>query len=207
MPETSWTILLPVKRLDAAKTRLGGRLPRRELALSFALDTATAALECPAVARVLVVTCDRDVTKAVTSVGAHTWDDQGDDLNLALRRAATSLDDGSVVVLTADLPAVRAEELSAALRSSDSRPRAFIADTRGTGTVLLTAESPGSLAPRFGPDSARAHESAGAFRLPARWPSLARDVDSPSDLAEAARLGVGPHTAKTLTADGYTWRE
>src|SRR5580698_1201871 len=54
----SWTVLLPVKVLARAKSRLavlaGDR--RRELALALAADTVAAVLACPAVARVVVVT-------------------------------------------------------------------------------------------------------------------------------------------------------
>ena len=56
----SWTVLLPVKVLARAKSRLavlaGDR--RRELALALAPDTVAAVLACPEVARVLVVTSD-----------------------------------------------------------------------------------------------------------------------------------------------------
>src|SRR5487761_277477 len=56
----SWTVLLPVKVLARAKSRLavlaGDR--RRELALALASDTVTAVLGCPEEARVVVVTSD-----------------------------------------------------------------------------------------------------------------------------------------------------
>ncbi len=56
----SWTVLLPVKVLARAKSRLavlaGDR--RRELALALASDTVAAVLACPEVARVVVVTSD-----------------------------------------------------------------------------------------------------------------------------------------------------
>ena len=56
----NWTVLLPVKVLAQAKSRLavlaGER--RRELALAVASDTVSAVLGCPEVARVIVVTSD-----------------------------------------------------------------------------------------------------------------------------------------------------
>ena len=49
-----WCLVLPVKRLSGAKTRLGPPYDgdRARLALAFALDTAAAALACPLVAAV-----------------------------------------------------------------------------------------------------------------------------------------------------------
>ena len=60
---TEWVVVIPVKRLDRAKTRLSTRpAPQRgALALAFALDTVRAALACPRVAAVLVVTDDDTV--------------------------------------------------------------------------------------------------------------------------------------------------
>jgi 2-phospho-L-lactate guanylyltransferase len=99
-------------------------------------------------------------------------------------------------VLTADLPALRPAELEAALRVAASVPgRAFVPDAPGTGTTLLAAPPGVSLDPRFGPESAARHLASRARRLEGDWPSLRRDVDTAADLAEAERLGLGPHTA------------
>src|ERR1700744_2016348 len=68
----SWTVLLPVKVLARAKSRLaapaGAR--RRELALAFASDTVTAVLACPEVARVVVVTSDPAAGPLLAALGA-----------------------------------------------------------------------------------------------------------------------------------------
>ncbi|MDQ3664624.1 MAG: 2-phospho-L-lactate guanylyltransferase, partial [Actinomycetota bacterium] len=59
-PNRPWCVLVPVKRLDLAKTRLGAVAGRRraDLALAVAADTASAALACPVVRRVVAVTDD-----------------------------------------------------------------------------------------------------------------------------------------------------
>src|ERR1700753_3044582 len=68
----SWTVLLPVKVLARAKSRLavlaGDR--RRELALSLASDTVSAVLACPEVARVVVVTSDPAAGPLLAALGA-----------------------------------------------------------------------------------------------------------------------------------------
>ena len=56
----SWTVLLPVKVLAQAKSRLavlaGDR--RRDLALALASDTVSAVVACPEVTGVVVITSD-----------------------------------------------------------------------------------------------------------------------------------------------------
>jgi 2-phospho-L-lactate guanylyltransferase len=80
-----------------------------------------------------------------------------------------------------------------------------VADAPGTGTVLLTAPPGVPLDPRFGVGSAAAHRASGAVPLTGPWPSLRRDVDTAADLADAARLGLGPATrALTGVAVGPT---
>ncbi|GAA3284929.1 NTP transferase domain-containing protein [Dactylosporangium vinaceum] len=105
----------------------------------------------------------------------------------------------AVVALTADLPAMRPEDLEAALvAAARAGRRAFVPDLEGTGTVLLAAPAGEALAPQFGPGSAAAHQRSGAVRLDGDWPSLRRDVDTAADLDAAARLGLGAHTGQVL---------
>ncbi|WP_433614077.1 hypothetical protein ACQP2P_06845 [Dactylosporangium sp. CA-139114] len=104
-----------------------------------------------------------------------------------------------VVALTADLPAMRPEDLESALvAAARAGRRAFVPDLEGTGTVLLAAPAGEALAPHFGPGSAAAHLRSGAVRLDGAWPSLRRDVDTAADLDAAARLGLGTHTGQVL---------
>src|SRR6185437_5448262 len=74
----SWTVLLPVKVLARAKSRLavlaGDR--RRELALALASDTVSAVLGCPEVARVVVVTSDPVAGPLLAALGAVVVPDE-----------------------------------------------------------------------------------------------------------------------------------
>ncbi len=201
MSEARWTVVMPVKRLPAAKSRLRGALPgvpHEELALALAADTLRAARACPAVAGVLVVTDDARVRAAAGAAGARVAADPGAGLNAAFRHgAAVAGPRAAVAGLTADLPALRPAELAAALRATQG-VRGFVADAPGGGTVLLAAPAGVPLAPLFGPGSAAAHAASGALPLAGDWPSLRRDVDTPADLAAAAGLGLGPRTAALL---------
>jgi 2-phospho-L-lactate guanylyltransferase len=198
-----WSVIVPVKRLPAAKTRL--KDPRRApadhaaLALALALDTVRAAAGSPAVARVVVVTDDADAGRAVRTLDAVVVRDEPDaGLNPALAHGASAArqiapEDG-VAVLSADLPALRPAELTAALTAAAATGRAFVPDTAGTGTTLLAAAPGAPLDPRYGPGSRDDHRASGAVELAGDWPSLRRDVDTAADLAEAAALGLGPAT-------------
>jgi 2-phospho-L-lactate guanylyltransferase len=195
--EATWAVVLPVKRLHAAKSRLRGALPgvpHEALALALALDTAAAALACPPVAEVVAVTDDPTVGRALARLGARVVpDDPRDGLNAAFAHGAAAAGAGRpVAALAADLPALRPEELCAAL--SAARGRSFVADAPGTGTVLLTSPPGTALDPRFGVGSAEAHRRSGALPLIEPWPTLRRDVDTAADLVAAALLGLGPET-------------
>ncbi|PZF98811.1 2-phospho-L-lactate guanylyltransferase [Micromonospora deserti] len=208
MTQPRWTLVVPVKHLAAAKSRLRGALPavpHETLALALAADTLRAARACPAVAQVLVVTDDPRVAATAHAAGARVLPDVPDaGLNAAFRHGASAAGGGWVAGLTADLPALRPAELAAALRAAQAGPagvRRFVADAPGAGTVLLAAPPGVPLDPRFGVGSAAAHAASGAVALTGDWPSLRRDVDTAGDLAAAAQLGLGPCTA-VLTAAG-----
>lgn len=194
MPAVGWTVVVPVKRLARAKSRLRGARPpaeHAELVLAMARSTVAAALSCPGVS-VVVVTSDPDVRSFLaggpTPFGGIFVDDPGGGLNAALRRAAELAPPSQgVAALTADVPALRPAELSAALALCSTR--SFVPDLAGTGTVLLAAPPGVPLDPHFGPGSAAAHAASGAVRLDGDWPTLRRDVDTAGDLAAVRALG------------------
>ncbi|MBM7805525.1 2-phospho-L-lactate guanylyltransferase [Geodermatophilus bullaregiensis] len=200
-----WSLVVPAKRLGAAKTRLrpltGGPADgglHAELVLALLADTVAAARACPAVADVVVVTDDERAAATVRALGARTVPDVPDrGLNPALVHGARTAATGAVAALSSDLPALRPAELAAALAAAAAVPRCFVADAAGTGTTLLAAAGV-PLDPRFGRGSAAAHAATGAAALAGDWPGLRRDVDTPADLTAAVVLGVGPATAALL---------
>jgi len=199
---SAWSLVLPLKPLALAKSRLAtaaGPL-RPGLALAFAVDTVAAALRCAEVARLLVVTDDPLAAAELAALGALVVADEPEDgLNAALRHGAEVARRGhgaaAVAAMSADLPALRPEELGRALRAAAAHPRAFLADTQGIGTTLLTAAPGIALGPAFGGASRLRHAATGARELTlADVPSLRRDVDTPEDLRVALGLGTGPRT-------------
>src|SRR3954447_12144271 len=140
--QTAYAVLLPVKPRGRRKTRLGD-LPRDLLAASFALDTATACLDCPLAAPVPVVSAEVGVAASLCALGCEAIPDGvSGDLNLSLALAATEVARRwphlIPVAMCADLPCLSAEELEAALFRRPGLPR-FVADASGAGTTLYTA--------------------------------------------------------------------
>ncbi len=198
----SWSVVVPAKRLDVAKTRLrpltaardDAEAAHRELVLALLADTVAAAVACPAVSTVVVVTDEPAAADVVRALGARVVSDEPDrGLNPALEHGARSAPGSAVAALSSDLPALRPGELGAALEAAGAARRAFVADAQGTGTTLLTATGT-DLRPAFGPRSAEAHLAGGAVALTGSWPGLVRDVDTGADLHAALVLGTGPRT-------------
>ncbi|MGW9631102.1 2-phospho-L-lactate guanylyltransferase [Agromyces sp. NPDC055520] len=216
-PIASWTLVIPVKAPAGAKTRLAAAVPpaeREELALAFALDTIAAALAARSVARVVVVGDDpslageaeflpepaggpRGLTRAIEFGLEHVR-------SLSLSKGSTpsplrQAQGTNIGVLLGDLPAVKPEELDAALDAATRHPLAFVRDADGTGTTLATAAAGTELRPHFGADSAARHVAAGFVELEASA-GLRRDVDTIEALADALALGVGRNT-RAVVAD------
>ncbi len=204
--EPRWVVVVPVKRLELAKTRLSRYAGehRERLASAFAADTVAAALACPVVAGVLVVTDAEAVATVARSMGATVVrDDPASGLNPALGHGADEaiarFKDSPVAALSSDLPALRTLELASALEAARDHPSAFVSDAEGIGTTLLTALSRDLFVPRFGHRSRAAHRAAGVAELTGPGlASLRRDVDTEVDLYDAARLGLGERTRLAL---------
>lgn len=198
-----WSVVVPVKPLAAAKTRL--RSPRRAaLVLAMALDTVTAARRARGVRRVIVVSDDPAVAGAVRAAGCLCLPDvPASGLNSALGYGAGIArarhpGDG-VVALSADLPALRAAELAAALSAVPRRGAGVVADATGSGTTFYAARRGVAFEPLFGVDSMARHLAAGARALEGQGlDGLRRDVDTVADLWAAAGLGLGEHTRAVL---------
>ena len=201
----TWSVVVPAKRLAVAKTRLrpltaGDPEAHDALVLALLADTVAAALACPVVGEVLVVTDDAAAAAEVTRIGARTVADEPDSgLNPALEHGAAATGSPAVAALSSDLPALRPDELTAALDAAAAAPRCFVADAHGTGTTLLTAIGT-PLRPAFGTDSAAAHRGSGAVELTGVWPGLVRDVDTEADLRAALDLGAGDRTTTLAVA-------
>jgi 2-phospho-L-lactate/phosphoenolpyruvate guanylyltransferase len=195
-----WTVLIPTKSLPEAKSRLLGASADPEaharLVLAIRADTIAAARAAAGVARVLMV-----ADRPVVANGDQVFVQSEPGLNAALREgaahAASRWPTDGIAALVGDLPALRSEELAAALALAAEHPRAFVPDAQGTGTTLLTALAGQTLRPAFGVGSAARHATS-ATEL-AAGTGLRSDVDTAADLPAAVAAGVGAATQAALT--------
>ncbi|BDY30924.1 MULTISPECIES: 2-phospho-L-lactate guanylyltransferase [Mycolicibacterium] len=203
-PSADVALVIAVKRLTAAKTRLApifSASTREAVVLAMLVDTVTAA---SAVAPVTVVTPDDVAADAARQLGAAVIADptpagHRNPLNNAIAAAEAELRTSTpnIVVLQGDLPALQPQELDEALTAARNYPRSFVGDRHGTGTSALFAFGV-PLQPAFGADSAAHHRHSGAIELTGAWPGLRCDIDTPDDLLTARRLGVGAATAQAV---------
>lgn len=205
-PGSRWTVLLPVKPFALGKSRLGSwaGAARRDIARAVFLDTMDAILHTPEVCRLIVVTADPEAHALAAGAGAEGIHEASvGGLNAAARLGAAAAADhgtgvrtGPVAVVAADLPALKPRELASVLAEAGRRPRAVLADHRGHGSTILTAQDPSFLLPGFEGASRARHAANGAYEIAhSGVPGARLDIDVPGDLALAAALGLGTHTA------------
>jgi 2-phospho-L-lactate guanylyltransferase len=185
---TDWVVLLPLKRLTRAKSRLALPRPshRPDVVRRMAEAVATAACRAAGVGTVVVVTDEDWDQAAAPALVVREPAEPG--LNAALSHAAAVVGrrwpDRPVAALPSDVAAMTAPELGACLAAASHHRRAVVADHGGTGTVLLTATPGVRLDPRFGPDSRQAHVLSGAVDLTRQVdaPLIRMDIDTTHDL-------------------------
>ncbi len=193
-----WTVLVPLKSLPRAKSRLSGFSPDADsharLVRAMRADTLRVCRDTPNVARVLRIgdraAPDNDLVQTRPGLNAAVTD--------GARHARERWPEDGVAALVGDLPALTVAELARALDSAAGHLHAFVIDSVGTGSTLLTATHRADLEPQFGPGSAARHAKR-AVALTA-GPGLRQDVDTATDLRAALLLGVGPNTLAAVAA-------
>lgn len=206
-PEPLWSVLVPVKRLHEAKTRLAvdDRL-RTRLALAFARDTLAALGRSRNVGSIFVLTSDPVARAALRRPDVHFLDDHGGGLNRAIDAALPQVrylsGTGRLAIVMADLPALRPDEFRRAGAAASLCARSFVADADQLGTTAVFFSGGSIDRPRFGSDSRLAHARSGAIALElGQLDGLRRDIDRLDHLHAAAGLGLGDHTRAVLATE------
>jgi 2-phospho-L-lactate guanylyltransferase len=203
-----WAIV-PVKRFDAAKLRLAGILSserRSELAEAMLRDVLAAASGCVEIAGLLVVTCDEGAAGIAGGFGVEllqTASDPGH--NQAIQAGVSQLRGraSTVLVLSADMPLMRAEDISGLVALHAPGPAVTIARAAvDNGTNALLLSPPDIIDVSFGKSSAEAHleaarrTSAAAHSL--TIPRMALDLDRPEDITRFLRTPSSTHSYRLL---------
>jgi 2-phospho-L-lactate/phosphoenolpyruvate guanylyltransferase len=198
-----WRILIPVKRLTDAKTRIDlDPQMRADLALAMCCDVVAAANNAPNVERVQVISADPRVAAAVRPLGANLREVpvgvRGLNEELAAALAGVPAYRG-VAMLMADLPCLTSDLVAEILDAAPLTRASFVSDLADQGTTMLLHPPGIRVAPRFGHRSAIAHGDI-ATRLSGdqSWVGARRDVDTMNDLASVAQLRCNPVTRSFL---------
>ena len=177
-------VLVPVKRLDTAKSRLASVLAPDERAalMRRLLGGVLGAVRDAGVERVTLVT-----SEPLALEGTSLWDDHGLPWNEALALAIREVVVEPVVgIISADLPLLAADDVRALLAAVPERGIAIARATDG-GTNGVAIRPPDAVGTCFGsPGSALLHAAlataAGVESVLVDRPGLAFDVDTPEDL-------------------------
>ena len=178
-------VLIPVKGFRQAKRRLGGSMTdemREHLVRSMAESVVAACAPLP----VAVVCDDPEVAEWAEALGATVMWEPGQGLNGAVRAGVEQLAASGVawvIVAHGDLP--RARNLG---NLAPFAGITLVPDRNDDGTNVLRLPVGCDFRFAYGPGSFRSHRAeAWRLGLPVRIlriPSLAYDVDWPSDVAE-----------------------
>ncbi len=215
--------ILPVKRFEAAKARLGDDLTagtRRALAESMVTDVLMALRRTKAIDEVLIVTSEPTAEAIGHGYGATVLadHDEAGQSAAALIGITHALEQGAarVLLVPGDCPALDPAQLTELLdRPATGRSVTLVPDRHGSGTNALVLVPPDVIEPAFGPDSRALHEQAAAAAgVPCtveQVETLALDVDTAEDLAAmrialANRRGGAAHTRGMLSRLANTRR-
>jgi 2-phospho-L-lactate guanylyltransferase len=202
---SAWRILIPVKELPTAKSRIGlGADARRELVLAMLSDVCAAVRGAPGVEEILVCSSDRDVTHGFPREMRFPTSGRGG-LNSDLNEVLVALSNGKsprpTAVVVADLPCLSEKEFGALLRLALREETAFVSSLDG-GTTILAALDAERLSFRFGEHSAGFHrrcyhDASGQVGIGCRL-----DVDTLEALMFGQRVGLGSRTQQIANSLG-----
>lgn len=204
--------LVPLKRFDAAKTRLSPFLSsdqRQKLVLAMARDVLTCLKNCDDLGGIAIVSAEPAIEKLSQQFGA-TWikETREEGLNAALTMAVQTLADAgvqSVLCIPGDVPLITPDKISTILVGHQSAPAITLvpaSNSSGTNAILC---SPPTVVPFcFGEDSYQQHQRtanlAGINTRSLKLPHVDFDLDTPSDLAQllVTQTSAAQHTLELL---------
>lgn len=181
-----WTAVVPLKLSDASKSRLGELLPigrRLELVETMARHVLQVLAQEPRFQRIVLLSPCRPEWWGGTFVR-----DVSGSLNEALATWRAGQDERPFAIIHGDLPYLQGPDIARLLDAGEEHGAALASDLSGEGTNALAIADNRGFRFRFGPGSRQAHVSEGAT-LACDVPGLARDIDTPADLADLIASG------------------
>jgi 2-phospho-L-lactate guanylyltransferase len=201
--------LIPVKRLDSAKARLGPGFDQ-DARLRIATALLADALALCASADFLewwIVTDDPEVSSRARDQRIEVLSDPGNGLNAALTlgaRAVAERGASSITIVPADVPLALASDIEDIVDTGVTSQMVVVPSERDGGTNGLYLRPPDLTPPQFGPASLQAHlDSAQARGIRCsilRLPRLALDLDTDTDVDAILELSRSGRTVDLLRA-------
>lgn len=196
-------VVIPVKPLNRAKTRLAQVLSPRErqqLAESMLRHVLATVRDVPQLMGMLVISRDQKALAIAREYGARTVQESGTpELNTALMRAiqvVVRLNGSAALILPADLPLLADEDIRSMIKLGQKSPSIVIAtDQHEDGTNALLVSPPDLLEFSYGSGSYHRHiekaQQLGAEVNLYRSERLSLDIDVPDDLKFYTELTKG----------------
>jgi 2-phospho-L-lactate guanylyltransferase len=201
--------LVPLKRLGEAKSRLRHSLTptQRVELMRLLLEHAIAQVrDTPQVDRVILVSSEPDAAEIAAGLDVEHFDDRGLAWNDALAAAmGEAVRSAQVLILSADLPLVRSEDVQAFIAAAP-QPGVAIARARDAGTNGLVMSPPGAAATCFGATGSAAQHAAlataaGLASAIVDIPGLALDLDVDDDVRAALAGDLSADLRALLSGD------
>lgn len=190
----SLCVVVPVKELSRAKSRLSSFLPERareELVVEMLKCVLRAARESSAASCALVVSPDDRILEVARGEGALCLRDEGRGLNEAVEEALRwCVERGfeKALVVLGDTPLIEASDIEAMAAAAREPPAVVLAPSECGGTNCMLLYPPDAIKPSYGPGSFRRHlelaERTGAKVEVYSSERTRLDVDEPEDLVK-----------------------
>ncbi len=205
------TVLIPVKNLALAKSRLAEVLPpvgREALARALVRHVVARARAAGGVARVVLLSDDEAVAREAVALDVEHQPEAAPGLNASLEAAIASLRagaDAGVLVLFADLPTLTTSDVQSLVDTLRAWPDALTLAPSERGGTSAVGLPPGVAVPlQFGAGSRTRFERAAAELglrvVTVDRPGLFQDLDEPDDIpAVLASPACAPHVRAVLT--------
>ncbi|MBL8162306.1 MAG: 2-phospho-L-lactate guanylyltransferase [Anaerolineae bacterium] len=188
-------VIIPVKPLNRAKSRLSGVLSpaeRQQLAEKMFRGVLEVVRTVPQVLGTLVISRDGRALAIARDYGARTVQESGNpELNAALMRATQVVarwHGSAVLILPADLPLLAGEDITGMIEMAGHGERSVViaTDQHQDGTNAMLVRPPGLIEYAYGHGSYQRHVDlarlAGATVQTFHSPRVSLDIDVPDDL-------------------------
>ncbi|EKF20892.1 2-phospho-L-lactate guanylyltransferase [Nitratireductor pacificus] len=203
-----WAIV-PVKRLDRAKSRLSlllSRAERQELAGAMLRDVFDVLVGAERLSGIVVVTNDVQAAELASGIGASVVPDRLEaGTNEAVRQGLEWLlgrDCEGAIVVPGDVPFASPAEVDAVAGALDAHAVVLVPALRDGGTNMLGLRPSNLMEPAFGPDSFTRHlamaRAAGITPRVLHLEGAGHDIDVSSDLFCSAEGGAAARTRAFL---------